>query len=157
MSKRTKKESPLTKGAALTQAREILGPGAQVFFDKYDSDSCCIEVEHGSEITFEGPTWKEAITKAKASPEARAWSDAKILCDNHTAEAEDSLKKARKVHFQTSLAKLLELTESRFKKIKVRLQGSAGCRCGKKISANKNHCADCPSEIVPELPEVQYD
>ena len=149
MSKRHSK-GPLTKGGALIQARKLLGPAAFVFSRGQDHYIGVAQYR-----LFQGLNWEQALQAVKESPEAKAWTEAQILVDAEIATAVNSFRAVRKKKLLETLGRVKELTQSKFKKIHVRLPGLGRCACGKVISGNKAHCAGCPSPFRPELPEPQ--
>lgn len=134
---------PLTKGKALMLAREILGPDAKVFHDYFDGRPFSIESRFGSDIQFSGVSWEDALAMAKASPEAKAWTEAQIQRDNEIALAVNSLKAKTIEFYKDRLNQQKEILVSAFQKIKVRVTGCKSCKCGRTISANKGTCLRC--------------
>lgn len=131
---------PLTKGRALVEARDILGPTAGVAFGNGITD-CCVFV---GAAAFNGPSWEQALAAAKASPEHQAWIEAQIKDERELGAALDSLKNTTREVLKSRVARAQELRESAFKKVKIHPKGTGRCACGKVISANRRRCGQCP-------------
>ncbi len=78
---------PLSKGKALIQAREILGPSASVhsFMGGFT-----IRLEHGP--SFVAVSWEQALKLAQDSPQANQWNDKVIADANTLTDAVNSLR-----------------------------------------------------------------
>jgi hypothetical protein len=115
MSKRNTKDHLLTKGQAIIQAREILGPNARVYA-LYNPTKCFIDLGPDTVALARGETWEAALAVAGDSPEAKAWGEKGIAEHNALAEAVNSMKATAKKLLGTKFA--LPLSRSEVKQVR---------------------------------------
>lgn len=115
MFKRKLKLSPLTKGQALIQARELLGSNAAVVRDK---ELCIVGLfpfNRSGHDCGVGASWEEALELAKADPLAEAWENYKEGRRNDFLDAVNSLRDtARALLGDKKLAQHLTREDRRF-------------------------------------------
>lgn len=87
MSKRKPSNAPLTKGAALIHAREILGPAATV----QRTPTECKVLAPG--VALYGTDFEHILKQAQQEPQAAAWQNYKDGRRQAFKEAVDSLRK----------------------------------------------------------------
>lgn len=108
MSKRNTKDKPLTKGLALIQAREILGPSASV---QRTPTEC--KILAGNTIIY-ASTWETALEQAEKEPLAKAWQDFKDTRKLSLIDAMASLKDKAISILKGKEGKLLTKSEHHF-------------------------------------------
>lgn len=87
MSKRKPNQSPLTKGAALIIAREILGPSTTV----HRTTTECKVIAPG--VAIYGTCFERILEQAQREPQAKVWQDYK---DNRKQTFNDAVGSLRK-------------------------------------------------------------
>jgi len=119
----------LTKGKALIVARGILGPHAFGLLD-LGGNPCII----GAQGQYQGPSWEQALSAAKESPEAQAWSDKQIEDSKGIALAVNAANHATTKYYASLQGPVREPG-------KIHSRGSWSCgSCDRRISANKLFC-----------------
>ncbi len=114
MSKRKPNQSPLSKGAALIIAREILGPDAHVFRAGNGAHHVGLIQYGGYKRTLAtGETYEAALEFAKKDPQADAWTNYKENRRNAFLDAFNSLRDTARAILGNKNAKL-ERHELRF-------------------------------------------
>lgn len=105
MSKRNTKDKPITKGLALIQAREILGPGASVKLP-------ATIIAPG--VAIYGSDWEHALEQAAKEHQATVWQATKDGRKQAFLDAFSSLRAAARVLLGGKDGKLLTRAEHHF-------------------------------------------